>query len=37
MNQFSQILLTENINQFLTEIEVENIGFTQLNEILCET
>lgn len=37
MNQFSRILLTENINQFLTEIEVENIGFTQLNELLCET
>lgn len=37
MNQFSQILLTENINQFLTEIEVENVGFSQLNELLFET
>ena len=37
MNQFSQLILSENINQFLDEIEVENIGFTQLNELLFET
>ncbi|MEY4541852.1 MAG: hypothetical protein RLZZ306_3609 [Bacteroidota bacterium] len=36
MNQFSQILLSENINQFLHKIEVKNIGFTELNELLFE-
>ncbi len=37
MNQFSQIILSENINQFLHKIEVKNIGFTQLNELFFET
>ena len=37
MNQFSQTILSENINQFLDEIEVENISFTQLKELLFET
>ena len=37
MNQFSQLVLSENINQFLDEIEVGNIGFTQLNKLLFES
>lgn len=36
MNQFSQIILSENINQFLNKIEVKNIAITQLNELLFE-
>ena len=37
MNQFSQLILTENSNQFLHKIEVENIGFTQFNKLLFQT
>ena len=37
MNQFSQIILSENINQFLRKIEVEHIAFTESNELLFET
>jgi hypothetical protein len=37
MNQFSQIILSENINQFLDKIEVKYIAFAQLNELLFET
>ena len=36
MNQFLQLILSENINQFLNKIEVKNIAFTQLNELLFE-
>ena len=37
MNQFSQTIISENINQFLHKIDVENIGFPQFNELLFET
>ena len=37
MNQFSQLILSENINQFLGKVEVKNIAFAQLNELLFET
>lgn len=37
MNQFSQLILSENINQFLSKIEVKHIAFAQLNELLFET
>ena len=37
MNQFKQLTLSENINQFLGKIEVKNIAFTQLNKLLFET
>ena len=36
MNQFSQIILTEDLNQFLIKIEVKYIAFAQLNELLFE-
>lgn len=36
MNQFSQLILSENINQFLNKIEVKYLAFIQLNKLLFE-